>query len=178
MSILRSSYHNLVFIPYILDLVQLGISEKVPLATGFLAAFFTGFILAFIKQWKLALAMSSIIPLISITLGLMNKFITKYTQESLTHIGQGGTLAEEVISTIRTSHAFGSQNMLHSLYNKHVLRARVVDLKSAAIHGCSLGVMFFSIYGSYALAFQFGTTLINDGQGMFSFSLNFLVALV
>ena len=95
----------------------------------------------------------------------MNKFISKYMQESLKQIGQGGSLAEEVISTIRTSHAFGSQNVLHSLYNNYVLRAKVLDLKGAVWQGGALGVMFFAIYSSYALAFQFGTTLIGRGEG-------------
>jgi len=130
-----------------------------------MAAFVVGFILAFTQQWKLSLAMSSIIPMIAITGGLMNKFISKYMQESLKHVAEGGSIAEEVISTIRTSHAFGSQSTLHSLYNTRVLKARVVDLKASLWQGGSLGVMFFVIYASYALAFQFGTTLINSGEG-------------
>jgi ATP-binding cassette subfamily B (MDR/TAP) protein 1 len=131
-----------------------------------LAAFVTGFVLAYIQQWKLALAMTSIIPMTSITFALMGKFITKYTQESLKHIAEGGSLAEEVISTIRTSHAFGSQNVLNSLYNNYVLSARAVNLKSAVWQGSSLGVMFFVVYASYGLAFHFGTTLINAGEGV------------
>ena len=148
-----------------LDLVQQGISEKIPLAIGFLAAFVTGFVLAFIQQWKLALAMTSIIPMISLTFALANKFISKYVQQSLKHIAEGGSLAEEVISTIRNSHAFGSQNVLHSLYNDYVLKARTASSKIAVWLGSCLGVMFFAIYASYALAFQFGTTLINAGEG-------------
>jgi len=134
-----------------------------------MSAFVVGFVLAYIRQWKLALAMSSILPMIGITGALMNKFISKYMQESLKNVAEGGSLAEEVISTIRTSHAFGSQDTLHSLYNIRVQNARVVDLKGAAWQGGALGVMFFAIYGSYALAFQFGTTLINSGDGTFSF---------
>ncbi|KAF9781642.1 P-loop containing nucleoside triphosphate hydrolase protein [Thelephora terrestris] len=159
-------------------LFQRGISEKVPFATSFFAAFVTGFVLAFIRQWKLALAMSSIIPMISITFGLMNKFISKYMQESLKCVGEGGSIAEEVISTIRTSHAFGSQNVLHALYHNYVLRAKVVDLKSAVWQGSSLGVMFFAIYASYALAFQFGTTLINSGQATAGEIVNVVIAIL
>lgn len=95
----------------------------------------------------------------------MNKFISKYMQESLKHVAEGGSIAEEVISTIRTSHAFGSQNTLHSLYTARVMNARILDLKGAVWQGGSFGVMFFAIYSSYALAFQFGTTLINSGEG-------------
>jgi ATP-binding cassette subfamily B (MDR/TAP) protein 1 len=158
------------------DLVQQGISEKIPLAFGFICAFLVGFILAFSQQWKLALAMSSIIPMIAVTGGLMNKFISKYMQESLKCVAEGGTIAEEVISTIRTSHAFGSQNTLRSLYSGYVAKARTFDLEAAAWQGGSLGVMFFVIYASYALAFQFGTTLINSGEGtVFLASLVFLM---
>jgi ATP-binding cassette subfamily B (MDR/TAP) protein 1 len=107
----------------------------------------------------------------------MNKFISKYMQESLKCVGEGGSIAEEVISTIRTSHAFGSQNVLHALYHNYVLRAKVVDLKSAVWQGSSLGVMFFAIYASYALAFQFGTTLINSGQGADSVDLSVILTL-
>ena len=158
-------FSSLGFYSFFSDLVQQGISEKVPLAASFMSAFVAGFILAFVRQWKLALAMSSIIPMIGIAGALMNKFISKYMQESLKNVAEGGTLAEEVISTIRTTHAFGSQKILHGLYNIRVQNARLVDVKGAAWQGGALGVMFFAIYGSYALAFQFGTTLINSGEG-------------
>lgn len=63
-----------------LDLVQQGISEKVALVVNFLAAFVTGFVLAYIRSWRLALALSSILPCIGITGGVMNKFISTYMQ--------------------------------------------------------------------------------------------------
>ena len=60
------------------DLVQQGISEKVALVANFLGAFVCGFVLAFARSWRLALAMSSILPCITITGGIMNKFISAY----------------------------------------------------------------------------------------------------
>src|SRR6266851_3271373 len=61
------------------DLVHQGISEKVALVVSFLAAFFTGFVLAFARNWRLSLAMSfSMLPSISIAGAFMNKFISKY----------------------------------------------------------------------------------------------------
>jgi ATP-binding cassette subfamily B (MDR/TAP) protein 1 len=62
------------------DLVQQGISEKVALVVNFLGAFFCGFILAYIRSWRLALALSSMLPCIAITGGIMNTFISKYMQ--------------------------------------------------------------------------------------------------
>lgn len=60
--------------------MQQGISEKVALVVTFLAAFVTGFILAYVKSWRLALALSSILPCIAITGTVMNKFISQYMQ--------------------------------------------------------------------------------------------------
>ena len=65
------------FIP---DLVQQALSEKVPLVVGFFSTFVTGYVLAYIKNWRLALAMSFIIPSSALSGGLMNKFTIKYAQ--------------------------------------------------------------------------------------------------
>ncbi|KAG8796940.1 GTPase-activating protein, partial [Serendipita sp. 399] len=70
-------------------LVQLGVSEKVPVAISFLGAFFTGFVLAFARSWKLALACSSIVPCIAITGGIMNAFMSKLKLATLGHIAEG-----------------------------------------------------------------------------------------
>ncbi|KAH0586250.1 Leptomycin B resistance protein pmd1 [Termitomyces sp. J132] len=141
-------------------LVQQGISEKVALVVNFTAAFITGFILAYIRNWRLALALSSMLPCMAITGGVMNKAISGYMQLSLKHIANGGSLAEEVISTVRTAQAFGTQHKLADLYDDHIDQSRKVDLKSAIWHGGGLAIFFFVIYASYALAFNFGTTLI------------------
>jgi len=69
-----------VHINYVVDLVQQGISEKFALVVNFLAAFATGFILAYVRSWRLALALTSMLPCIGITGAFMNKFISSYMQ--------------------------------------------------------------------------------------------------
>ncbi|KAL0563134.1 hypothetical protein V5O48_018942, partial [Marasmius crinis-equi] len=159
-------------------LVQQGISEKVALVVNFLASFVVGFILAYARNWRLALAMSSMLPCIAIAGGIMNKFLSKYMQESLKHVADGGNLAEEVISTIRTTQAFGSQKILGSMYNIHVERARIVDVKAAVVHGIALAFFFFVIYSSYALAFSFGMTLVLSGHADIGQVINVFMAIL
>ncbi|KAI0261288.1 P-loop containing nucleoside triphosphate hydrolase protein [Gloeopeniophorella convolvens] len=145
-------------------LVQQGISEKVALVVNFLSAFVAGFVLAYIRNWRLALAMSSILPCIIITGAVMGKFLSKYMQLSLKHVADGGTIAEEVVSSIRTAKAFGTQTILASLYEGAVDKAYTMDAKAAMWNGGGSAVFFFIIYSAYALAFDFGTTLINEGH--------------
>lgn len=144
----------------------------------FSAAFVTGFVIAYVRSWRLALALSSILPCIAISGTLMNKFVSKYMQRSLQHVAEGGSVAEEVISTIRTAKAFGTQNILASIYDSHILKAHIVDVKSAVIHGCGLSVFFFVIYSAYALAFQFGTTLVIEGHATVGIVVNVIIAIL
>ncbi|KAG8902517.1 GTPase-activating protein, partial [Tulasnella sp. 408] len=96
--------------------------------------------------------------------GGMTVFETKYKERSLHEIATGGSLAEEVISTIRTAHAFGTQNTLSRLYDAFATRATSWENKIAIVRGLGIGAMFFVVYASYALSFSFGTTLILQGR--------------
>ena len=113
----------------------------------------------------------------------MNIFMSKYKVASLGHIADGGTVAEEVIGTVRTAQAFGSQNVLSEMYNTHITKSAHLEKKMAVVHGLSLAVFFFVIYSrwvsipkallldliffwpsSYGLSFSFGTTLLLRGE--------------
>jgi ATP-binding cassette, subfamily B (MDR/TAP), member 1 len=74
-------------------------------------------------------------------------------------------MAEEVISTIRTAQAFGTQNTLSAIYAGHIEKAKIFDARAAIWNGGGMAVFFFFIYSVYSLAFYFGVTLINDGHG-------------
>ena len=65
---------------FIVDLVQQGISEKVALTVVFLSSFVTGYVLGYIRSWRLALAQSSVLPCIVIAARLMNRFGAIYMQ--------------------------------------------------------------------------------------------------
>lgn len=60
--------------------MQQGISEKVAIVVNFFASFVTGFALAYARSWRLALALSSMLPCIAVTGGVMNRFLSRYMQ--------------------------------------------------------------------------------------------------
>ncbi|GAA5912585.1 hypothetical protein JCM5296_000742 [Sporobolomyces johnsonii] len=145
-------------------LIQEGISDKVPMSFFFLGTFFTGFIVALVRNWRLALVISTIIPCMAIAGGAMNKYVSAYKTRQLAATARGATLAEEVISSVRSAHAFGTQNKLADLYDEANQETEHLGQKSARFNGLGLGVFFFIIYCSYALAFYYGTTLILQGR--------------
>lgn len=70
---------------------------------------------------------------------------------SLGHCADGGSLAEEVFSTVRTAQAFGIQKVLADRYDMHINKAKASDMKAAIFQGCGMAVFFFVIYGGYGL---------------------------
>ena len=96
--------------------------------------------------------------------GFLNKFASKFRTQMLDQTSKAGTLAEEVISSVRNTHAFSTQHKLADLYDKPNAEAQRLGAKGAIANGCGLAVIFFIIYGAYGLAFYYGTTLILSGD--------------
>ncbi|KAJ7733032.1 P-loop containing nucleoside triphosphate hydrolase protein [Mycena metata] len=145
-------------------LVQQGISEKVALSLFFVSGFISGFVIAFARSWRLAIVLMTMLPFMSLVGALLGRLMTRFTELSLKHVAEGGTLAEEAISSIRTTQAFGTQEKLAALYEDFIGKARTVDVKAASAQGLGIGTFYFAIFASYGLAFSYGTTLINRGE--------------
>ncbi len=90
--------------------------------------------------------MTSILPVIMMTGAIMGIATTKYTTGSLKWVSKGGTLAEEIISSIRTVQAFGTMGVLGDKFNGLIAKSRAMGIKGSLIEGCGLSIMFFAIY--------------------------------
>ncbi|WWC92101.1 uncharacterized protein L201_007055 [Kwoniella dendrophila CBS 6074] len=145
-------------------LVQEGTSEKIALISQYLGSFVTGFALAFARSWRLALACSAIFPVIIVSGAIMMTAMSKFGTVALEHVAKAGTLAEEVVGSIRTVQAFGKQKVLGQKFNDHIELSRKTGRKGALIEAAGLGTMFFSIYSAYALAFFYGAILVTQGH--------------
>ncbi|KAL5362736.1 P-loop containing nucleoside triphosphate hydrolase protein [Aspergillus floccosus] len=146
------------------NLIQDGISEKVGLTLTALATFVTAFIVAYIKYWKLALICSSTIVALVLTMGGGSRFIIKYSKKSLDSYGAGGTVAEEVISSIRNATAFGTQDKLAKQYEVHLTEAEKWGTKTQIILGFMVGGMFGIMFMNYGLGFWMGSRFLVNGE--------------
>ena len=146
------------------NLVQDGISEKVGLTMTAIATFVTAYVIAFIKYWKLALILTSTIVAIVLTMGVMGSVIVKYNKRSLAAYAEGGTVAEEVISSIRNATAFGTQDKLAKEYDVHLTEAEKSGYRTKAITGSMIGFLMCYVYLNYALSFWQGSRYLVAGK--------------
>lgn len=151
------------------NLIQDGISEKVGLTLTAISTFVTAFIVAYIKYAKLAAICTSTIVALVVIMGGGSRFIIKFSKLSLESYGAGGTVAEEVISSIRNATAFGTQDKLAKQYETHLRVAERWGMRLQMALGMMVGAMFGIMYLNYGLGFWMGSRYlvareVNVGQ--------------
>lgn len=146
------------------NLIQDGISEKVGLTLTAVATFVTGFVVAYVKYWKLALICTSTIAAIVLLMTSSSRFIVKFSKLVLNNTGNAGTVAEEVISSIRNATAFGTQEKLARQYESHLVQAQRWGVRLQMIMGVMVGGMFGILYLNYGLGFWMGSRFVVDGS--------------
>ncbi|EME81617.1 ABC transporter, ABC-B family, MDR type [Pseudocercospora fijiensis CIRAD86] len=160
------------------NLVQDGISEKIGLTLAALSTFVAAYIIGYIKYWKLTLILTSTIVAIFITMGGLGQFIVKWNKAALSSYAEGGTVVEEVISSIRNAIAFGTQDKLALEYDKHLSNAEKSGFKTKAITGSMIGILMLFTYLTYSLAFWLGSRYIVSGETDLSALLTIILSIM
>ncbi|KAI5310596.1 GTPase-activating protein [Ascosphaera atra] len=146
------------------NLVQEGISEKVGLTIDAVATFITAFVIGFIKYWKLTLILCSSLVAIITTMGGASRFIIKCGKMSLDSYGAGGTIAEEVISSIRNATAFGTQERLAKQYDVHLRVAESWGRKLKICLGILIGILMGLVSLTHGLSLWESSRLLVQGD--------------
>uniref|UniRef100_A0A8D2CWV4 P-type phospholipid transporter n=1 Tax=Sciurus vulgaris TaxID=55149 RepID=A0A8D2CWV4_SCIVU len=137
-----------------------GIGDKVGMFFQAIATFFAGFIVGFIRGWKLTLVIMAISPILGLSAAVWAKILSAFSDKELAAYAKAGAVAEEALGAIRTVIAFGGQNKELERYQKHLENAKKIGIKKAISANISMGIAFLLIYASYALAFWYGSTLV------------------
>uniref|UniRef100_A0A673H3V8 Multidrug resistance protein 1-like n=1 Tax=Sinocyclocheilus rhinocerous TaxID=307959 RepID=A0A673H3V8_9TELE len=97
--------------------------------------------------------------------GISNKynfFIHSNFTLELSAYAKAGAVAEEILVAIRTVVAFNGQKKAVEKYEKNLIEAKNFGVKKAITTNVSMGLTQFIIFGTYALAFWYGTKLSVD----------------
>lgn len=160
------------------NLVQDGISEKIGLTLTALSSFITAFVISFIKSWKLTFILSSTVFAIVTIMGAGSSFIIKYNERSLASYALGGTVAEEVISSIRNATAFSTQDKLARQYDVHLKEAKKWGLRLKIALGFMIAGMMCVIYLNYGLSFWQGSRFVLRGEASLADVLTVMLAIM
>ena len=147
-----------------LNKLQEGIGEKIGMLSFFTGTFFFSMIVAFYYGWDLTLVILSMMPLMIIFGGAAAMIQSKFAEKEMEAYGKAGTIAEEVLSAIRTVVAFGGQSKEIKNYDTNLVEAKKSGILRGLLTGLSGGLTFSCMYAVFGLGFWYGVKCIMDDR--------------
>jgi len=144
--------------------VKEGLGSKAGMFVRFQVTFLTGFAVGFYYGWELTLVLLSVVPALAISGMLMMNFMAWAQTASQKAYAKAGGVAEEAIAAIRTVAMFSGEDRAVEQYTRLVHEGSKSATKKGLILGCGAGMTMMMMFGSYGLAFWFGTKLIADDR--------------
>ncbi|KAJ2557345.1 hypothetical protein EV175_001403, partial [Coemansia sp. RSA 1933] len=138
------------------NLVQDGISEKFGFVSMNLVSFITGFVIAFVKGWDIALICMCVLPFMIVAAAYMGRKISQWATHAQDHTAGSGAVADEVLGGIRTVQAFNGQLRELERYEKNIQDSYLFGRKKGFILGAGFGLIHFFIFVMYCAGFNFG----------------------
>lgn len=86
------------------------------------------------------------------------------TAKELDSYSEAGSVAEEVLRSIRTVVAFGGENKELARYATRLQGAQKAGQRKGAFSGIGEGILQFFLYGCSAIAIWYGVSLILDDR--------------
>ncbi|NXB51636.1 MDR1 protein, partial [Leucopsar rothschildi] len=139
--------------------IREGIGDKISIFLQFFSTFVSGLIIGLIYGWKLALVVLSVSPLLAASAAFWSTLMASLTAKELSAYAKAGAVAEEILTAIRTVVAFNGQQKALEKYDANLEMAKRVGMQKSITTNTCLGLSQFFIFGSYALAFWYGTKL-------------------
>ncbi|KAK4292716.1 hypothetical protein Pmani_034533 [Petrolisthes manimaculis] len=147
-----------------LNKLQAGIGDQMGLYFFYTFTSLASLIIAFVYSWKLTLVVLAMFPLLAIAGGIMAKLQANLSTVAMDKYAKAGSVAEEVLSGIRTVVAFGGEEKEVERYDKNLKEAKTAGLQRGLVTGLGMGSIWLIMYASYALAFWYGTGLILEAR--------------
>uniref|UniRef100_A0A670JQI8 Bile salt export pump n=1 Tax=Podarcis muralis TaxID=64176 RepID=A0A670JQI8_PODMU len=135
------------------------IADQVAVFIQRFTTFICGFMLGFVRGWKLTLVIISVSPLLGV-----GAAVAKLTGRELKAYAKAGAVADEVLSSIRTVAAFGGERKEVARYDRNLVFAQNWGIRKGIIMGFFTGYIWCIIFLSYALAFWYGSKLVLEDE--------------
>ncbi|KAH6990405.1 P-loop containing nucleoside triphosphate hydrolase protein [Ilyonectria sp. MPI-CAGE-AT-0026] len=150
--------------------IQTGTSEKVGICMACTSFFVTAYVVAFIKNTKLAAMLVCLIPAFLMLAGFGSYFSAKFASNMSDRIASASSIASETLSNIPVVQAFGAGPRLEAIFASRMDAAKTQGIRKAFVAAVQAGMLYFIAYAANALSFWQGSKQIteamaNDGKG-------------
>ncbi|KAK9477918.1 P-loop containing nucleoside triphosphate hydrolase protein [Lipomyces japonicus] len=145
-------------------MVQEAISEKIAFIIAHVSTLAIAIIIALSKSYILTLIMFAVLFSIFITTGMSTIYMVKFQKKAHDGYSVGGTVAEEVISSVRNVQAFGIQSRMVATYETFLATSEFWGIHAGVAAGLMNGSMYLCSFSTDAMAHWQGVRLLVEGQ--------------
>ncbi|XP_033609713.1 ATP-dependent translocase ABCB1 isoform X3 [Cryptotermes secundus] len=148
------------------DIMKLedGIGEKVIQFTHIMATCLGCFVLALTVGWHLApVSLSSLLITMAVVIAV-TVILSRLSKKEMEAYGIAGSVAEEVLSSIRTVKAFGGEDSEVKRYKANLINAKNISVKRGLISGIAFGGLLTLMCTFYALGSWYGVGLVLEDK--------------
>uniref|UniRef100_A0A7N8XWG9 ATP-binding cassette, sub-family B (MDR/TAP), member 11a n=1 Tax=Mastacembelus armatus TaxID=205130 RepID=A0A7N8XWG9_9TELE len=141
-----------------INTINYAIADQASILIEKISAFVFGFMVGFIGGWKLTLVVIAVSPLICIAT------VARLAGQELKAYAKAGTVAEEVLSSVRTVAAFCGEQKEVDRYDRNLVEALKWGVKKGTTIGIFQGFLWCITFLYYALGFWYGSQLVIESK--------------
>lgn len=140
--------------------IETGTSEKVGVFLTCVSFCITAYVIAFIKDAKLAGMLVALIPAFLIMTLFGGHYVQKYSTSMADHFSKASSIASEGLSHVGLVHALGAHARLEDKFRGHLTNARREGIRKALASAVQAGLLYFIAFSANALAYWQGSIKI------------------
>ncbi|KXJ88898.1 P-loop containing nucleoside triphosphate hydrolase protein [Microdochium bolleyi] len=146
--------------------IKSGTSEKVGTYIGVSSMFVTAYIIAFIKDARLAGMLLFLLPAFMLMTWVGGHFVSKHATSASESLAGASSVAMESLSNVMVVHAFRANDRLESKFASSLEGAKTHGIKKATAAAFQSGLLYFLAFSASALAYwKAGQTIADTVAG-------------
>ncbi|CAK4584414.1 unnamed protein product [Aphanomyces euteiches] len=138
-----------------------GMGDKLGEALRYFCQFLSGFIIGFSRGWNLSLVMACVLPLMSVSVGILMKRVQAGAVCSQKVYAGAGAIAEETIGAMRTVASLNGESRAVKQYSQVIEQAEKEAIAVSKFVALAFGWVFFLIWFTYAIGLWYGGWLVS-----------------
>ncbi|KAK6589839.1 ATP-binding cassette transporter [Cryptosporidium xiaoi] len=145
-------------------LIKEGYGIKLSQLISNVSQFVFGFIIGFIRGWKMALVMSASLPLVAMAgyfITVIHKSWGKNTKESYS---RSGAIAFETLKNIKLVKSYCLETYMFNKYYELISDVEKIGKKASISVSLGMGLVSLIVFSSYSLGFWYGGILVSESM--------------
>ncbi|KAK9922567.1 hypothetical protein M0R45_031028 [Rubus argutus] len=143
------------------------VGDALALIAQNIATIIAGLIIGFTANWKLALLILAVSPLMIMQGVLQTKCLKGFSADAKVMYEEASQVANDAIGSIRTVASFCSERKVMDAYEKKCEAPMKQGVRLGVVSGVGFGFSFFVMFCTNALIFYLGAILVKHGQATF-----------